>query len=137
MAGGNLHVTQGDPSVECGHDESCSEHVRVDRTQSSSLADRSDPAVRCPSIEALPIMADEDGSFLSFAEGSVDSSGRAGHEWDQSRLVSLAHDPKRPMPSLEPEVLYVRPARLAHPQAVEAEQCAERRVGVVEALCGE
>jgi hypothetical protein len=32
MASGKLHVTQGDPSVECGHDESGSEHVRVDST---------------------------------------------------------------------------------------------------------
>ena len=44
-----------------------------------------------------------------------------GTEGDDRRLMSLAHDPKGRVPTVEGEVLDVRPTGLAHPEAVESE----------------
>jgi hypothetical protein len=43
---------------------------------------------------------------------------------------------QHPVPALEPEILDVGSARLAHPKTLEAEQHGERCVGAVELLGG-
>jgi hypothetical protein len=53
----------------------------------------------------------------ALANGEVDRAGGSWHERDGRRLVALADDPQRPMAPLEPEVLDVGGACLAHPQA--------------------
>jgi hypothetical protein len=101
------------------------------------LPHSADPPMGSASVKALPVIADQDRSFLAFADRSVDGAGGARHEWDECRLVSLAQDSKRPVSSLEAEVLDVRRTGLAHPKPIQAEQGAECSVGVVEALGGE
>ena len=40
VAGGDLNIPERDTGVEGGHDERCSQHVRVHGAESGALADR-------------------------------------------------------------------------------------------------
>jgi hypothetical protein len=59
VAGRDLDVAKGHSCVEGGHDEGCSQHVRVDLAQPAPLADGADPAMRGAPVEALPFAATE------------------------------------------------------------------------------
>ena len=73
-------------------------------------------------------MAQQDRSFAAFADRQVDGAGGAGHERDAGWLVALADDAQGAVTAFEPEVFDVRAARLADPQAVQAEQHGQRGV---------
>ena len=79
-------------------------------------------------VEALSVVADQDRSVGAFADGQVDGSGGAWHEWDPGGLVALTDDLQGAMTAFEPEVVDVRAARLADPQSVQTEQHGERGV---------
>ncbi len=137
MMVGELDVTEGHLGVEGSHDEGGAEHVRVDVTQSSAPSDGAHRAMGGAPIQALPRGTAEDRSFGPFAHGQVDHPGGTRHDGDDCGLGALDHDPKGPVPSIDAQVLEVRTAGLAHPQAIEAEQDGEGSMGVVEVLCGE
>jgi hypothetical protein len=67
-----LHVMQRNASVESGHDERGSEHVRMHGAQPGAFADRTNPAVRGASIEPLSVPPAQDGPLTAFAHGQVD-----------------------------------------------------------------
>ena len=77
VASGDLHVTQRDPGVECGHDERRAQHVRVDVAETGSLANCFDPAVCGASVEALAVASSQDRAFAPFADGEVDGASRS------------------------------------------------------------
>ena len=107
MTSCEVHVTERNASVEGGHDERRSEHVRMHGTQPGTLADRTNPSVRGASIEPLFVAATQDGPLAAFAHGQVD---RASSPWDQRDrrwLVALPEDPQCPMASFEAEVLFM------------------------------
>ena len=109
VSSGNLDVSEGDAGVEGGHDESSSEHVGVDHPESGTLADGPDPTVSMPTIQTMTVLSPEDRTFRALGDDQVESPGSPWHERDDRRLLSLAHDPKGPVPTVEGEVLDVRP----------------------------
>ena len=68
VAGGYLDFSEGYAGVEGGHDESCSQHVGMYQTELRPLADRSHPAVRGAPIQALLVMAQQDGAVSPFPD---------------------------------------------------------------------
>ncbi len=60
MSSGDLDITEGNPSVEGGHDERRPEHVRVDGAETCLLPDGAHPAVGGSPIESLPILSLQD-----------------------------------------------------------------------------
>ncbi len=88
-------------------------------------------------VEALAVMAADDGAFVAFTHGEVDRTGSPRHQRDERWLVALAEDAQRAVPSLEAKILDVGPARLRHAQAVQPEEHGKRGVGVIEALGSE
>ncbi len=94
----DLDVTQRHPRVERRHDESGTEHVGVDDPEAGPLADGADPAVRRASVEPLTVVAMQDRSLASLAEGKVDRPGHPGDQGNHGRLVALPDDAQRPMP---------------------------------------
>lgn len=116
---GHLHFSERDACVKGGHDERRSKHVRVYQTKVSPLADRSDPAVGGAPVEALTVVAQQDGTFFLLADREIDSPSGARHQRDKSRFVALAYDPKHPVSSFEGHILDVGLTGLADPQAVQ------------------
>ena len=92
MPGGDLDVTQGHPRIERRHDEGGSEHVGMDDAEAGPPPDRADPAVCRPPVESLAVVAMQDRSLTSLAEGKVDRPGHPGHQRDHGRLVALPDD---------------------------------------------
>lgn len=137
VSGCHLNVSERDACVEGGHDERRSQHVRVTQAESCPLADGSDPAMRGAPVETLAVVAQQDGAFSPFADGEVDGSGGAGHEWDQGRFVALADDPQDPVPSFEGHFFDVGLTRLGDPQAIQPQKYGQGGVGVIEPLGGE
>jgi hypothetical protein len=76
VAGGHLDFSEWDAGVEGGHDERRSQHVGMYQTELCPLADRSHPAVRGAPIQALPVLAHQDGTVSAFPDGKVDGAGR-------------------------------------------------------------
>ena len=76
-------------------------------------------------IETLTVVPVQDRAFGALAEGEVDSPGHPRNEGDHGRLVALADDAQRPVPSVEAEVLGVGRTGLAHSQAVEPKERGE------------
>ncbi len=105
--------------------------------QPRPLANRADPAVSGAPVETLAITTTQDRSVAAFPHGKVDSSGRAGYEWDDGGLVALADDAKRPVAPLAPEVLDIGGARLADSKTVQPQQYGKGGVITVIALGGE
>ena len=99
MAGRELHILQGHPGAERGHDERSSEHVRVDVSEAGPLADRFDPAMRRPAVEPLTVMAEQDRTVTSFSDREVHGACGARHKRDYGRLAALAEDPQTAMPA--------------------------------------
>jgi hypothetical protein len=95
--------------------------MRVDVSKPGALADRLDPSMSSPAIEAVSVVADEDRSLASFADREVDGAGGSWDEGDHGGLVALAKDPQRAMASVEAEVADVGVACLTNPQPVEPE----------------
>jgi hypothetical protein len=52
-------------------------------------------------VEALTVVAQQDGAFSPFPDGKVDGAGGARHQGDEGWLVALAHDAQDPMSPLE------------------------------------
>lgn len=79
--------------VEGGHqdNESCSQRVGMYQTERRPLADRSHPAVRGAPIEALAVMAQQDGAVSPFPdrEGRVGVVEPFGGEEEPSDLSSV------------------------------------------------
>ena len=90
VAGGHLHFSERYTGVEGGHDERCSEHVRMDQSDPGALADRAYPAVSAAAIEALSIVTQQNRAFSAFADGEVDCAGGARDERDEGGFVALA-----------------------------------------------
>jgi hypothetical protein len=88
-------------------------------------------------VEALAVVAADDGAFVAFTHGEVDRTGSPRHQRDERWLVALAEDAQRALPLLEARILDVGPARLRHAQAVQPEEHGKRGVGVIEALGSE
>jgi hypothetical protein len=80
VTSGDLSVSQRDPSVECGHDERSSQHVRVHGTETGTLADRADPPVGGAPVEALAVTAPQDRPLVALSDGQVDRPSGAGYE---------------------------------------------------------
>ena len=89
----DLDFAERDAGVQSGHDERCSEHVRMYQPDPRSLSDRPDPAVGGAPVEATYVVAHEDRAVSTFADGEIDGAGGAGDQGDESRLVALADDP--------------------------------------------
>ena len=69
VAGGDLNVPERHPRVESRRDEGGSEHVGMDDAKAGPFADGADPAVGGAPVEPLPVVAVEDRSLASLAEG--------------------------------------------------------------------
>ena len=108
----------------------------VDHAKPGPLADGPDPTVGRATIQTMTILATEDRSFRSLPDDQIESPGCPRHERDERRLMSLAHDPEGPVPTVDGEVFDVRPTGLAHSEAVESEQHGECGMVRVESLCG-
>jgi hypothetical protein len=92
VAGGDLDVAEGNPCIECRHDEGGPEHVGMDDAQARPLADGTDPAMRRSPVESLAVVAVQDRTLGSLAESKVDGPGHSGNQGDDGRLVALADD---------------------------------------------
>ena len=104
----------------------------MDDAEAGPPPDRADPAVCRPPVESLAVVAMQDRSLTSLAEGKVDRSRHPGHQRDHGRLVPLPDDAQRPMTPVEAEILGVGGTGLAHPLSVQAQQGGQgRMVGVV------
>ncbi len=88
-------------------------------------------------VEALTVMAQQDGTVSPFTDSEVEGSGGTRHQRNEGRLGSLAYDPQHPMASLEGHVLDVGVAGLADTQAIQPEEHRQSGVGMVKALGGE
>lgn len=88
-------------------------------------------------VEALAVVAADDGAFVAFTHGEVHRTGSPRHQRDERWLVALAEDAQRAVSSLEAKILDVGPARLRHAQAVQPEEHGQRGVGAIEALGSE
>jgi hypothetical protein len=106
----------------------------VHLADAGALGNGAHPAVCRPPIQAAAVVAEQDRTGRAFADGQVDCPRRPGYERDHGRLVALADDAKGSVAPLETEVLDVGRARLADPQAVEAQEHGESGVGVVDPL---
>ena len=124
MTGGELDVTEGHSGVETGNEP-------------GSPSDGTNPAMGGSPVQALARGTAEDRPLRPLAHGQVDHPGGSRHKRDDCGLGALAHDPKSPVTSVEPQVLDVGAAGLAHPQTVQAEQDSEGPMGVVKVLRGE
>jgi len=106
----------------------------MNNSEPGALTDGANPTVRSASIESPTVVAMQDRSFASLAEGEVN---RPGHSWDQgnhSRLVALPDDAQRAMAPVDAQVLGVSGTGLAHPQPVETQQSSQGGVVGVVAL---
>ena len=101
----------------------------MDDPEAGSLADGAHPAVCGASVESLTIVAMQDRSLASLAQGKFDRPGHSGDQRGHGRLVALPDGAQGAMASVEAEVLGVGRTGLAHPQTVEAQQ--SRQGGVV------
>jgi len=137
MAGGELDIPERNAGIESGHDESGTQHVRVDDPEARPLANGADPAMCSPAVEAAPILSTQDRPLAALTDCEVDGPSRPRDERNDRRLVAFANDAQRPMASLHPEVLHVGGTGLAHPEAVRAQENGEGRMRAVDPLGGE
>jgi hypothetical protein len=137
VAGGELDVAQRHTGVEGRHDESGSQHVRVDQPEACSLADRPDPAMGGTTVQVVPVLAMQDRPLTALADSQVDGPGGSGDERDDGRLVALPDDAQRPVATLHPEVLDVGGTGLADPESVETQEDGQGGVIPGETLGGE
>jgi hypothetical protein len=61
----------------------------VHRSEASPLANRSNPAMRRSSVEALTVTPPQNRAFTAFADDSVDRSRRSRNERDVAGLLPL------------------------------------------------
>ena len=92
--------------------------MRMHLTEFCPLSDRSDPAVGSAPVESLTVVAQQDGTLASFADGEVDGASGAWHQRYEGRLFALAGDPQYPVTSFEGHVFDVGLTGLADPQTV-------------------
>jgi hypothetical protein len=104
----------------------------MDDSESAALADRPDPTVSGAPIQALPVLAAQDRSFVPLTDNQIDRPRRAGHERDRGGLAALAEDPQRAMAALHRQVLNVGSTRLRHSQPIETKKHGQRGVIAVE-----
>src|SRR3954447_20599605 len=109
----------------------------VHGAEPGSLAGGSHPAVCGAAVEALAVVAADDGAFVAFTHGEVDRACSPRHERDERWLVALGEDAQRAVSSLEAKILGVGAAGLRHAQAVQPEEHGQCGVGVIEALGSE
>ncbi len=89
MASGDLDVAQRDSRIEGRHDECGPEHVGVDDPEPGPLADRADPPVSGPAVEALTVLPPQDGSLGAFPDHEVEGPGRLGTNGTTAGLLPL------------------------------------------------
>jgi hypothetical protein len=109
----------------------------MDDPEVGPLADGADPAVCGTPVESLAVMAVQDRSLASLAEGEVDGPGHPGNQGDDGRLVALPNDAQGAVAPVEAEVLGIGGTGLAHPQTIQAQQSGQSSVVGVVALCRE
>ena len=137
MAGGDLHFPQRGSGLQRAHDERSTKHVAVHVAESGSLGDRADSPVGGAPVKPSAVLAQQDWPSGTFPDGQVDRFGFPGHQGNECRLVALADDAQCPVAPLEVEVLDVRRAHLADPQAVQSKEHDKSGMGVVDPLGGE
>ena len=76
----DLHIPERDSGVKGGHDEGRSQHVRVDSPEPSALANRTDPPVSGPAVQALAVAPTKDRSLVALSDGEIDRAGGSRHE---------------------------------------------------------
>ncbi len=64
----------------------------MDPPEPGPLADRPNPPVGGPSIQAAPVAADQDRPLPKLCDSQVDGAGGARHQRDERRLVAFADD---------------------------------------------
>ena len=95
------------------------------------------PSMNGVAVEALALVAADDGAFVAFTHGEVDRTGSPRDEGNKRWLVALAEDAQHAVSSLDGKILDVGPARLGDVQAVQSEEHGKRGVVVIEALGSE
>ena len=75
--------------------------------EASPFANRAHPAVRCASVEALPVASLQDWALVSFADREVDRPGGAWDERDDCWFVALAEDPQGAVSAFKRQVFEV------------------------------
>jgi hypothetical protein len=65
------------------------EHVRVDRAEPGSLAHGLHPAVGGTPVQAVAVLANQDGAVPAFADGQIDGAGGARHQGMRAALWPL------------------------------------------------
>ena len=87
----------------------------MDNAEACPLADGADPAVRRAPVEALAVVAVQDGPLGSFSKGEVNGPGHPGNQGNHCRFVALPDDAQGPVTPVEAEVLGVGGTGLADP----------------------
>ena len=118
----DLDVADRHPCIECRHDECGPEHMGVDDPEAGALSYGADPAMCGAPVEALPVVAVQDRSFASLAEGQVDGPCYPRYQGYHGRLVVLPDDAKSAMAPVEAEVLGVGGTGLTHAESIEAQE---------------
>ena len=137
VSGGHLNLSERNARVEGSHDGRRTQHVRVDQSELCSLAYRPNPAVGGAPVEALTVVAQEDGTVSPFPDRKVDGASGAGHQGYEGRFVALTDDPQQPVSSFESHVFDVGLTSLADPQTVQPKEHGQGGVGMIEPLCCE
>ena len=88
-------------------------------------------------VQALARGTAEDRPLDPLTHGQIDHPSSTGNKGDHRGLGALAHDPKGPATTLQAQVLDVRTAGIADPQAVQPQQDSEGPMDMVEVLGGE
>ena len=85
----------------------------MDVSESGALADRLDPSMSGSAVEPLAVVADEDRPLSPYTDREVNRARGSWDEWDHCRLVALAEDAQRAMPTVEAEIADIGVACLA------------------------
>src|SRR4051812_26480736 len=72
----------------------------VHGAQPGSLADGSHPSMSGTAVEALAVVAADDGPFVAFTHGEVDRTRSPRHQRNVRWLVALTEDRQRAVPVL-------------------------------------
>jgi hypothetical protein len=134
VASGELDISDGYTCVQGRHDEGRPEQMGVDNPEPGLLADRTHPPVRGTPIETVAIPATEDRTLGALSDHEFEGPGCPWDKWHNRRLVALAEDVKGPVPTGKGNILDIRVAGLADPEAIEPERGGQGSVVLVAPL---
>ncbi len=113
VAGGLLHVAEGDAGVEGGGDEGVAQGVGADRFGDPGPA--GDAAHHPPggvTVETAPVATEEDRAFAAIPDSQVHGPGRAGSDGNGNDLAALADHGQGAIAAFEAESSDVGAQRL-------------------------